>query len=436
MLNASEFPVPSYTGVPLTKKEIIVTVPGSKSITNRALLLAMLAEGKSVLSGTLYSDDSGHFLSCLQSLGFETLASEADARMEVTGLGGRLPKSEASLYVGSAGTAARFLTACLGVSNGTFHMDASAQMKKRPMAPLLTSLQELGCEITFTEKEGYFPFTLHSSGFVKDEISIDINASSQFLSALLIAAGLSQKDFCIHVAGSHGMAYIDMTCKMMRQFGMPVKKIDTNTFLVPAGHTYQARSYHVEPDVSAACYFYALAAILGISVTVKGVKEDSLQGDVAFLHILAQMGCSLTHTEEGLCITGPDRGSLKGVIVDMSACSDQAITLAAIAPYANTPTTITGIGHIRYQESNRIAAIIENLTAMGIVCKELTDGVTIYPSAPQPALVKTHDDHRLAMGFALTGLLAKGIRIENPSCCKKTFENYFEVLEAVLSLVF
>lgn len=436
MLNVSEFPVRSYAGVPLTKKEIVVTVPGSKSITNRALLLAMLADGKSILSGALYSDDSRYFLSCLQSLGFETLASKADAHMEVTGLGGMLPKNEASLYVGSAGTAARFLTACLGVSNGTFHMDASAQMKKRPMAPLLTSLQELGCEIIFSEKDGYFPFTLHSRGFSKSEISIDINASSQFLSALLIAAGLSKKDFHIHVEGSHGMAYIDMTCKMMRQFGIPVKKTDTNTFLIPAGHTYQARTYQIEPDVSAACYFYALAAILGISVTVKGVQEDSLQGDVAFLHILEQMGCSLTHAEEGLCITGPARGLLKGVTADMSACSDQAITLAAIAPYANTPTTITGIAHIRYQESNRIAAMIDNLTAMGIVCKELSDGVTIYPAAPQPALIKTHDDHRLAMGFALTGLLAEGIRIENPSCCKKTFENYFEVLEAVLTLIF
>ncbi len=432
MITASEYPVPSLKDAHLSHKNIVVTVPGSKSITNRALLLAMLADGKSVLRGALYSDDSRHFLKCLQSLGFETIADEDDARMEVTGLGGSLPKAEASLYVGSAGTAARFLTACLGVSDGTFHMDASGQMRKRPMAPLLASLTELGCEITFDENEGFFPFTLKSHGFSKNEISIDINSSSQFLSALLIAASLAKEDIRIHVQGSHGMAYIDMTCKMMEQFGVQSHKTAECTFVVPAGQKYTALDYDVEPDVSAACYFYALAAILGISVTVKGVWEDSLQGDVAFLHILEQMGCALSTTADGLCITGPARGSLKGITVDMSACSDQAITLAAIAPYANTPTTITGIGHIRHQESNRIAAIVENLQAMDIVCEELEDGVTIMPGAPKAATVKTHDDHRLAMGFSLTGLLTDGIRIEDPGCCKKTFENYFEVLEDTL----
>lgn len=433
MITAKEYAVPCQAGLPLSDKKITVSVPGSKSITNRALLLAMLADGKSTLNGALFSDDSRHFLNCLHSLGFETASDEAGARMEVTGLGGALPKSEASLYVGSAGTAARFLTACLGVSEGTFHMDSSEQMKKRPMAPLLSSLKELGSEITFSEKEGFFPFTLKGHGFSKNEISIDIDSSSQFLSALLIAASLSKEDMQIHVQGSHGMAYIDMTQKMMEQFGVVSVKTEDGTFVVPAGQTYNALDYAVEPDVSAACYFYALAALLGISVTVKGVWEDSLQGDVAFLHILQQMGCSLTATNDGLCITGPARGALQGVTVDMSACSDQAITLAAIAPYAQSKTTITGIGHIRHQESNRIAAIVENLKAMGIVCEELPDGVTIHPGTPKPALIKTHDDHRLAMGFSLTGLLTEGILIEDPSCCKKTFENYFEVLEETLA---
>ena len=433
MITDKEYAVPTLAATQPTNKHITVTVPGSKSITNRALLLAMLADGKSILNGALFSDDSRHFLKCLDSLGFETAYNEENASIEVIGLGGTLPLPEASLYVGSAGTAARFLTACLGVSEGTFHMDASEQMKKRPMAPLLASLRELGCEITFSEKEGFFPFTLKGTGFAKNEISIDINSSSQFLSALLIAASLSDADMKIHVQGSHGMAYIDMTCKMMQQFGVSCKKSTDGTFIVPAGQNYHAMHYAVEPDVSAACYFYALAAILGISVTVKGVWADSLQGDVAFLHILEKMGCNLSIEANGLCITGPARGSLKGISVDMSACSDQAITLAAIAPYASTPTTITGIGHIRHQESNRIAAIVENLGAMGIVCEELEDGITIMPGTPKPALIKTHDDHRLAMGFSLTGLLAEGIRIEDPGCCKKTFENYFEVLEDVLA---
>ncbi len=429
MITDSTYQVPCLLHMDFSLTNILVSVPGSKSITNRALLLAMLAEGESTLAGALFSDDSRHFLNCLNTLGFETLADEKNCLIKVTGLAGALPCKEASLYVGSAGTAARFLTACLGVLPGTFHMDASGQMKKRPMAPLLSSLKKLGCEISFAEQEGFFPFTLRGHGFSKDNICIDINSSSQFLSALLIAAGLSPADMTIQVKGTHGMAYIDMTTKMMAQFGVTVKKLPDGTFLIPTGQHYKALSYSVEPDVSAACYFYALAAILGSSVTVNGVYKNSLQGDVYFLHILEEMGCTVTEGAEGLCLTGPAKGMLKGITVDMSACSDQAITLAAIAPFANSPVTINGIGHIRHQESDRIGAITENLTAMGISCTAHADGLTIYPGTPKPALIHTHDDHRLAMGFSLTGLRAEGIVIENPGCCKKTFENYFEVLE-------
>ena len=428
----STYTVPCLMGKNLTHKSVMVTVPGSKSITNRALLLAMLADGRSTLTGALFSDDSRHLLKCLQDLGFSTVADEDNKTIVVEGLGGRLPKREASLYVGSAGTAARFLSACLGVSKGTFHMDASEQMRKRPMAPLLSSLKELGCEISFDEREGCFPFTLKGHGFNKHDIRINIDASSQFLSALLICAALSPEDFTIETEGSHGMAYIEMTGKMMDQFGVRIKKSKDGLFTIPAGQTYRAGDYPIEPDASAACYFYALAALLGCSVTVKGVFKDSMQGDTAFLHILEQMGCSLTETKEGICLTGPDTGRLHGISVDMSTCSDQAITLAAIAPFADSPVSITGIGHIRHQESDRIAAIVENLSAMGIDCTEKEDGLIIHPGMPRPANIKTHDDHRLAMGFALTGLRAEGIVIEDPLCCRKTFENYFEVLEEVI----
>ncbi len=432
MINTSTYEVPCLFGKTFFQKDISVSVPGSKSITNRALLLAMLAEGRSTLEGALFSDDSRHFLSCLDALGFETFSDEENCRMEVLGLDGRIPLNEASLYVGSAGTAARFLTACLGVQNGTFHMDASGQMRKRPMAPLLASLQELGCGITYEGKEGCFPFTLNGHGFGKNKISIDIDSSSQFLSALLIAAGMAPSDFAIHVQGSHGMAYIEMTRKMMRQFGVSSTKMPDGSFVVPAGQHYRALSYRVEPDVSAACYFYAMAALLGISVTVKGVQEDSLQGDVLFLRVLEKMGCFVSSNKDGLCLCGPKNQSLKGITVDMSACSDQAITLCAIAPFADGPTTITGIGHIRHQESDRIGAMVKNLGAMGISCKEHNDGLTIYPGAPKPAHIETFDDHRLAMGFSLTGLRAPGIVINNPACCRKTFENYFEVLEEAI----
>lgn len=413
-----------------------INVPGSKSITNRALLLATLAEGVSTLQGVLFSDDSRHFLKCVQDLGFETAVDEAAHVVRVRGLGGALPRSNADLYVGSAGTAARFLTAYLGLSEGTYHMDASEQMRRRPMAPLLQSLKEMGCEIRYDAeaKEGHFPFTLQGHGFGKEEITINIDHSSQFLSALLIVSCLCEHDFTTHIEGTHGMAYIEITLKMMEQFGVCVKRLSDSAFLTGAGQHYRALDYRIEPDVSAACYFYAMCPLLRRSVRVNGVHFDSMQGDVAFIRLLEKMGCKATDTEKGIYLEPPTGDVFHGITADLSACSDQAITLAAIAPFADGPTTITGIGHIRFQESDRIAAIAAELTKMGIKCEERKDSITIYPGKPVPATVETYDDHRMAMGFSLTGLRSQGIVIANPDCCRKTFENYFEVLEDVINI--
>lgn len=421
------------------KAPLTVSVPGSKSITNRALLLATLAHGQSTLKGVLFSDDSRHFLSCIQSLGFETSVDEANKTITVSGHGGAVPTPEANLYVGSAGTAARFLTAYLGVSNGIYHMDASAQMRKRPMKPLLDSLQALGCEIIYeaageetSVQEGFFPFTLHSHGFTDNHITIDINHSSQFLSALLIASCLSENDFTIQIEGHHGMSYIEMTCEMMKQFGVYTVKTAADTFVTKAGQQYDARTYQVEPDVSAACYFYAMVPLLHIPVMVNHVHFDSLQGDVDFIHILEHMGCHAVDTPEGILLHPPIERTFHGITVDMSACSDQAITLAAIAPFADAPTTITGIGHIRFQESDRIHAIVTELSKMGILCEETANSITIFPGTPRPAAVDTYEDHRMAMGFSLIGLRSEGIVINDPDCCRKTFENYFEVLDTAV----
>lgn len=454
MIYESAYTVPCLydkisTGAVSGSSPLSVRVPGSKSITNRALLLATLAEGASTLRGALFSDDSRHFLNCIQELGFETTVQENDRIVIIKGQGGRVPLSEASQYVGSAGTAARFLTAFLGLSHGVYHMDASEQMRRRPMAALLDSLEELGCQVIYEadarspHKESAssadspkreasvksFPFTLQSHGFRKNSISINIDESSQFLSALLIASCLSEKDFTTYIQGSHGMAYIEMTRRMMAQFGVEVLAPDERTFLTRAGQHYRALDYQIEPDVSAACYFYAMSPLLHIPVRVEQVFSDSLQGDVAFLRILEQMGCRTHDTPQGILAEPPEEKTFHGVTVDMSACSDQAITLAAIAPFADAPTTITGIGHIRFQESDRIAAIAKELAKMGIRCEERKDSITIYPGSPRPSRVDTYDDHRMAMGFSLTGLRCPGIVIDNPGCCRKTFENYFSVLE-------
>lgn len=411
-----------------------ISVPGSKSITNRALLLATLAEGVSTLRGVLFSDDSRHFLKCVQDLGFETEVNEPERVVTVRGLSGAIPLDHAGLYVGSAGTAARFLTAFLGLSEGVYRMDASEQMRRRPMAPLLQSLKELGCEIRYDAdgEEGRFPFILHGHGFCKEQISINIDSSSQFLSALLIVSCLCENDFTTRIEGTHGMAYIEMTLKMMEQFGVSVKKISDSAFLTRAGQHYHALDYRIEPDASAACYFYAMSPLLNLSVRVDHVHFDSLQGDVAFIRLLEKMGCQAADTSQGILLKPPADGIFHGITADMSACSDQAITLAAIAPFADSPTTITGIGHIRYQESDRIAAIVTELSKMGIRCEEHKDSITIHPGRPSPSTVETYDDHRMAMGFSLTGLRSPGIVIDNPDCCRKTFEDYFEVLEDVI----
>ncbi|MDE5747081.1 MAG: 3-phosphoshikimate 1-carboxyvinyltransferase [Acetatifactor sp.] len=429
------------------RSPIRVAVPGSKSITNRALLLATLAQGTSTLRGVLFSDDSRHFLQCIQELGFETKVDETKREVQVTGLGGSIPKAEASPYVGSAGTAARFLTALLGVSQGVYHMDASEQMRRRPMAPLIASLRELGCEILCEKEEGFFPFTVRGHGFGKRLITVNIEHSSQFLSALLISSCLCPEDMTIHIEGSHGMAYIEITTQMMEQFGVHVQpqyycmgsgdnhdccgcvnSTQPMGYRIAAGQRYRALDYQIEPDVSAACYFYALGALLGVPMQVLQVQRESMQGDMAFLDILVRMGCTLQEDLQGLILLPPQGGRLSGVNADMSACSDQAITLAAIAPYADSPTTITGIGHIRFQECDRLNAIVTELGRMGIRCESTDSSITVYPGAPGPCTVQTYEDHRMAMGFTLTGLKTAGIVIDNPGCCRKTFEEYYETL--------
>ena len=426
----------TYKVTPITtlkeNARITAQVPGSKSITNRALLLAALAEGTSTLHGVLFSDDSRHFLQCIQDLGFTVKIDETDYTVTVTGDGGRLPVTEGSIYVGSAGTAARFLTAMLGMSPGTFHLDASAQMRKRPMAPLLSSLKELGTKVTYQEQEGYFPFFLTGYGIHKYEVSVDIEHSSQFLSALMISGVLSPDDFTIHIEGTHGMAYIEMTSKMMQQFGVNLQTTPDG-YRIPAGQTYKALAYQIEPDVSAACYFYALAFLLGIPGMVEHVHFDSLQGDVEFLRILEQGGASLEDTPQGIQLIPPTDGFSFGK-VNLGRCSDQTMTLAALAPFAKTPTTITGIGHIRYQESNRIQAIVTELSRMGITCEELEEGIRIFPGTPSGCTIQTYDDHRMAMAFSLIGCRVEDITIDNPLCCRKTFENYFDVLEEVCTM--
>lgn len=410
-------------------KPIDVSVPGSKSITNRALLIAALANGKSTLRGVLFSDDSRHFLQALVDLGFDVQIDEASCTVTVTGCGGVVPcDGMCRIDVGSAGTAARFLSAYLGLSKGRFYIDSSEQMKKRPMKELLVALRDLGSDISFAEEEYHFPFVIGCDVWKSHEVTIDVDKSSQFLSALLIVSVLSDADFTIHVVGSHGMAYVEMTVQMMRQFGVLVERPDHNTFVIRAGQSFRAGEYRIEPDLSAACYFYAMSPVLGVPAKVLDVHKDCMQGDIRFLQVLEDMGCRIREDADGVVVLPPD-DKLKGGVWDLSGFSDQTMTLAAIAPFASDRVVIQNVGHIRLQECDRIQAILTNLSAMGIHCSEEDGTITIEPGVPHEALIETFEDHRVAMAFAIPGLVQDGIQIINPSCCRKTFEHYFDVLE-------
>ncbi len=413
--------------------KISVEVPGSKSITNRALLIVALADGKSRLTNVLFSDDSRYFLNALKSLGFEVEVSEAEKTVTIQGLGGRIPcgkqkgQALATVDVGSAGTAARFLTAFLGLSEGRFRLTSSEQMKKRPMKELLLALEELGAVIDYEEEEYHFPFCIQNKGWKKQEAVIDVEKSSQFLSALLISSVLSKQDFSVSVRGTHGMAYVEMTLRIMEQFGVNIRR-DNGRFWISKDAAYRPMDYRIEPDLSAACYFYAMSPILHVPAVVRHVHTGCMQGDIQFLSVLEDMGCSVKETEEGLTVYPPEH-MLSGGRWDLSAFSDQALTLAAIAPFASDTVIMENIGHIRYQECDRIQAILTNLRAMGIACSEENGAVTITPGTVHACEIETYEDHRVAMAFSIPGLAAEGFRIRNPKCCAKTFEHYFDVLE-------
>ncbi len=381
---------------------VFVEAPGSKSITARALLLATLAEGESTLFGAQFSDDCAAFSECIKQLGVK--CSVSGTTVKISGCGGILPKKSAKIYVGSAGTAARFLTALLAFSDGEYEVEASEQMSKRPMAPLVNALNEAGAEVTYS---GSFPIKIKGTRRPESPVTVDVTQSSQFLSALLMTGVCAKTPLKIRPVGDHGGEYVKMTLDMMWSFGVDVKYAD-GVYTVSGGYT--GKRYEIEPDLSAACYFYAMNRILGSEISVKGVMPHSMQGDGKFIEILKTF----------------DGGKL-----DMSAFSDQALTLAAIAPYLKNPTEICGVKHIRAQECDRIRAICENLRAMGVRVEEREDGVKIYPSEPHAAKINTFGDHRVAMAFSVTGLRTDGIVIQNAEVCSKTFKDYFTVLERI-----
>jgi 3-phosphoshikimate 1-carboxyvinyltransferase len=406
-----------------------VRVPGSKSLTNRALLIASLAKGTTRLTNALFSDDSCYFAKALQALGFELQLDEANHEMTITGLGGHIPSRKSELFIGNAGTAARFLSAFLTLGNGEYLLDGDSRMRERPIQDLIEALNQLGVELE--AKNNCPPVAIFAKGLPGGKTRIAGNLSSQFLSALLMVAPYASSAVEIEVITElNSKPYVDMTMAVMKDFGVEVERQGYERFTIQPSSYTPLSSYPIESDASAASYLFAAPAICGGTIGVEAISRNSKQGDIVFLDILRQMGCTVREGGNMIEIAGAD--SLTGVDVDMRDIPDTAQTLAVIAPFAASPTRIRGIASARVKETDRVHATCTELLRLGVDVDEHEDGMTIYPVEQiRPAVIKTYNDHRMAMAFSLIGLRSEGVVIENPACVSKTFPDFFLVLDSL-----
>jgi 3-phosphoshikimate 1-carboxyvinyltransferase len=414
-----------------------VRVPGSKSLTNRALLIAALADGKTRLTNALFSDDSKYFANALQTLGFEVQLDESLHEITITGLGGKIPASKAELFIGNAGTAARFLSAFLVLGHGEYILDGDARMRERPIGDLVDALDQLDVDVEAANSCP--PVRIFAKGLPGGKTKIAGNISSQFLSALLMVAPYAQSPIEIELTTElNSKPYVDMTIAVMKDFGVKILRHEYERFSIDPASYLPIANYQIESDASAASYFFAAPVICGGTVCVENISRNSKQGDIALLDILSEMGCKVVEGGNFVEVTGSS--SLQGVNVDMGDIPDTAQTLAVVAPFATSPTKIRGIASARVKETDRIHATCAELARLGVHVEEHADGMTIHPCemfqslgrlGTAPASVQTYNDHRMAMAFALIGLRIPGITIENPSCVSKTFPNYFEVLDSL-----
>ncbi|MFS7879577.1 3-phosphoshikimate 1-carboxyvinyltransferase [Streptomyces asiaticus] len=405
-------------------------VPGSKSVTARALFLAAAARGTTVLRRPLVSDDSTGFAEGLTALGYR-LEREPD-RWTVEGRVRGPAVDEASVFCRDGATTARFLPALAAAGHGVFHFDASAQMRRRPLGPLTRALRDLGVTLVHREREGHHPLTVHADGIKGGHVTLDAGLSSQFLTALLLVGPLTEQGLTITVSDLVSAPYVDITMAMMECFGVRVHR-DGDTFTVPA-QPYLATDYTIEPDASTASYFLAAAALTGRRVTIPGLGSGSLQGDLRFAQVLSRMGAHVTLAEDHVTVAGADGGRLAGITVNMRDISDTMPTLAAIAPFADGPVRIEDVYNTRIKECDRLEACAENLRALGVPVLVGRDWIEIHPSRPRPAHLACRGDHRIAMAFSITGLRTPGITLDDPGCVKKTFPGFHDTLNSLRTL--
>ncbi|HSH09886.1 MAG TPA: 3-phosphoshikimate 1-carboxyvinyltransferase [Oceanipulchritudo sp.] len=420
-----------------------IRLPGSKSLTNRALVLAALSDGVVQLEGALFSRDTRILIDGLTALGFSVQANENQECITVAGQGGCIPKAAARLFVGNAGTAARFLTALVCLHpNGRFTFDGDEEMRKRPMAGLIESLEALGARFSFAGEPGCFPFEVKTAGLPVSDWQVDASASSQMLSALMMVAQPVSGTVKIKASGVRP-AFVEMTAGLMRQFGSDIKGSPEEGYLVRGQASYRspaAQVFQIEPDVSAASYFMILPAVTGGYLKLAGLRRDMLQGDLAFAGVLESIGMQVEEDSSGWLVrfAGFHSGSAREF--NFETFSDTFLTLAAVAPLLPFPVRITGIGHTRHQETDRIRAMATELARLGARVGEEAAALGVDPfpagfSPPiDPVTIQTYRDHRVAMSFAILACSSRfgsspWLRIADPACCGKTFPGFFRELE-------
>lgn len=405
-----------------------VRVPGSKSITNRALICAAMARGESVLSGVLDSEDTRVMVDAWKTLGLEIEWNLSHETLRIVGCAGQPPQPNGELHIANSGTSIRFLTAALSATRGSYRLDGVPRMRERPIADLLEGLRALGANVQSenTDRPDCPPVRIIANGLHGGVAMVAGNVSSQFLSGMMMASPYADSPIEIEVVGELvSKPYVSMTAMVMKSFGLAVETLSDSKYRIAAPECYRGCSYAIEPDASAATYFWAVAAITEGRVRVEGLDFDAMQGDVGFVKVLEKMGCEVSHGQGFIEVAGRP---MRGVDVDMNAISDTVQSLAPVALFAHGPTRIRGVAHNRHKETDRIGDLATELRKVGAKVDEHDDGLTIHPLTLRSATLETYHDHRMAMSLALIGLKVPGIRILDPQCTTKTFPKYFEVL--------
>jgi 3-phosphoshikimate 1-carboxyvinyltransferase len=407
--------------------QAVVRLPGSKSHTQRALVIAALAEGVSILRNGLRSEDTEYLIRALSSLGARISGQGDDLRVE--GTGGRIRNPGREIFLGNNGTAMRFLTSLVCLGSGSFTLTGDARLCERPMGPLLDALSLLGAEYRCLGRAGCAPFDLSASSLSGGEVVFRGDESSQYISSLMLSSPYARKETVVEVSGTVlSRPYVDITVQAMDRFGVSVTEERPNRFRVPAGNPYRGREYTIEPDVSSGSYLFLAAALCGGWVRAENLDPASRQGDMRFLEILEEAGCSVIRGQDAIEVRG---GVLLpgDMTIPMGDMPDMVPTVAALAACRQGRTTIEGVPHLRFKESDRLSAVAAELGRAGIRVEERPDGLVVEGGIPRGVEIETYKDHRIAMSFAVLGLVAPGMKIRDPGCVRKSFPGFWEMLE-------